>query len=230
MSFSFVESIWLLSLITVAFIAIRALAEKRDEQSTRWGWRDAFPKAVESIDKIDEMLKGLLVLDSYVWMSSDAASLFDAIEFVAAARQRVLVMPRDQFDELCNARRGVGAMAGSSDAKLALTRIEKLQSLGLLHIESVGISSTPKVSSEPTVLVALVEVAARRTRVTLISQDEELRIRARSLLSDRASGEWEVLDLSEPLTLSAAITRARNNGLISISEPAPQSGEAEAQP
>lgn len=140
----------------------------------------------------EHFLVDCLLIDSKVWMSDECGSFFYVLE--QACREKggyKLVMDAEQLDEM----RGGGAVDQSPRAKLAVERIEQLQSKGLLAVSEAGLVSDPALADEPLVIRQM-DSAIRSGRVTtFVTDDRDMRIRVRKYLYKSTNARVDIVSL-----------------------------------
>jgi hypothetical protein len=156
-----------------------------------------------------EMLTPCLVIDSSIWMSVAYEAFFAALKILCVEANYVLPLSRAQFDDMAGLRATV-ASNGSSDAdcRLAFSRIEALQKLGLLRMEPLPHTSAPSDASEPLIVRILAAWAAAGKSCTYISDDKELRVRVREFLSHDAQIPWRVVEMEAIMPSCRAVVEA----------------------
>lgn len=138
-------------------------------------------------------------------MAPDYDSFFTRFASVCRDQQATFNIPGVQFDEIVNIKKNSPyGTPRSHRARLALSRIESLQSEGILTIEDMGIQRNPEAYADDTILETLAQSAGRGQSCTLLTLDRELRLRARQVLRDGSTGEatWSVPDPADLLRLS----------------------------
>jgi rRNA-processing protein FCF1 len=130
-----------------------------------------------------------VILDTNVWMSSKLDIFFRALKNKFKKSSIKLVLFGPQFDELCNIkdRESYGSKRGRL-ARMALNRIEVFQKEGVLRIDPLSVQASPKAYADPLILKLIQELASEGKQVTFVSDDRELRIRAREIASDLQGG------------------------------------------
>ena len=124
-----------------------------------------------------------LVIDSNIWMHGDYDAFFQLLEKILRKANRKIIIYGVQFDEICNIKSSheYGSQK-SKRARLAINRIENFQKNEILKIETVSIKSERWAYADPVVLKLLISLSKESHSVVFISNDKELRIRARELV------------------------------------------------
>jgi hypothetical protein len=140
-----------------------------------------------------------LVIDSNVWMTEKYEDFFNVLCWLGkqgygAKPSRRLTLPRVQFDEICLKKLNTeyGTLANKA-ARIALSRIEHLQVEKLLLVQA-GCEARQE-HGDPALLVIMSSMAADGTLIRFISEDVELRIRAREILGKYPSPQWKLLGM-----------------------------------
>lgn len=129
-------------------------------------------------------LKGLVIVDSNIWMVSSYNDLFLNLEFFLEKTSSKIEMPSEQFDEILNLRKKYQGTPKSTLAVCALIRIEQFQNKNLLKIVPMGIYSDRSAYADPEIIKTLVDSSKKYSEMILISDDRELRIRANQLVAE----------------------------------------------
>lgn len=139
----------------------------------------------------------VLVIDSNVWMNEFYDAFFELLHKRLQAANRPIVMFGPQFDELCNLKSQYAISdLKSRRARIALNRIEALQTSNLLRIHAMTLSSDRGAYADP-VFLRLIEYCGKNNHeVALITDDRELRVRAREIMS-RVAGKLLVVSVFE---------------------------------
>ena len=116
-------------------------------------------------------------------MHGDYDAFFQLLEKILRKANRKIIIYGVQFDEICNIKSSheYGSQK-SKRARLAINRIENFQKNEILKIETVSIKSERWAYADPVVLKLLISLSKESHSVVFISNDKELRIRARELV------------------------------------------------
>jgi len=150
----------------------------------------------------------MLIIDSNIWMNEHYDAFFALLTHLLQANNQRLLLVGSQFDEICNMKSAcpIGDEKGRR-ARLALTRIEELQSSNLLRIDSMGLTSKRNAYADPLFLQLVEHCGKKRLRIAMITDDRELRVRAREVAS-RYSGDLTLLSVIECKTDSRLFREA----------------------
>jgi len=139
------------------------------------------------VDKIlkKASLPKFLITDSNVWMTESYDPLFRTMFCVLKLMNQQITMIGNQFDEICNikSRNSFETRRGGA-ARCALARIEVFQKAGLLSMQNIGIDSQADAYADPHIVTGMQLALKDGSEAVLISDDRELRIRARRILGD----------------------------------------------
>lgn len=155
----------------------------------------------EKLRKFERQIAArILVLDSNIWMdikqTSDA--LFEALVIICKKEKRSILMYADQYDEICNKKKRELKRSGDVRAACrAINRIDNLQGRGLVTIEGLEPNARPHAYADPVIVTRLAEQAKNGVTCTLVTNDVELRTRAREHLKDSGDSNWYVIGLEE---------------------------------
>lgn len=164
----------------------KQLAER--EQREREREAQAKANAVRAIaweEEFAQLLTPCLVIDSNIWMNELYDPFFYVLSSCCDHTGYKLSLAGIQFDEIANINKTTKhEHPKSRAARIATYRIESLQKAGFLTVDQITIDAKKKAYADPTIIQLLKERAESDENCTLISQDRELRIRAREFLSD----------------------------------------------
>ena len=140
-----------------------------------------------------ETISGFLLIDSNIWMSFEYRQFFTFLLEQLQKSTHVMEIPSEQFDEIVNLKDRPYDDPKSKLARCALARIEEFQNAGYLNIVPIGLGASRRAYADPVILRTLQRIANQYRRITLITDDRELRIRAnqivRSITSNIFSAE-----------------------------------------
>lgn len=159
-----------------------------------------------------DILVDNLIIDSNIWMNEKYDSFFLLLTDVIAQANRPVVLYGPQFDEICNIKRSTSfEETKSKRARLAINRIEQLQKQNLLRVEPITMDSQRGAYADPVSLKLLIALNKNPRTVTFVSDDKELRIRARELVRS-GQGVTKIIDIGELREdiESYSFARARN--------------------
>ena len=170
--------------------SLRQLYKKapKEKRALAQGKKIRREKTVTDREKVlnflsDLMLSPGLILDSNIWMNPGYDPFFKALEDILPQAGRILTLYKPQFEEICNVKRKTRYGSGRNRAaRSALDRIERLQLSGLLNIEPLAIDGDDNTSTGPLIIKLIAARTSHGTDVSFLSDDTELRIRARGLM------------------------------------------------
>lgn len=127
----------------------------------------------------------VLVLDSNIWMNPDLDGFFSRLGRQLKTERRKLLLFGPQFDELCNIKDRIpyGTQQGRL-ARLALSRIERLQVQSCLTVDPLLLQAKPKTFADPLILELIRNLTSSGQSLSFVTDDRELRIRARQIAQD----------------------------------------------
>lgn len=135
---------------------------------------------------VERVFPRKLVIDSNIWMDPEADAFFVGLESLLASTGKILEIPAEQYEEIqrIKDRTNFGEPANTR-ARLAQGRIERLQAVGCLRIPSVSLVARPGAYVDPLLIQIAVEAASTGERLTLMTDDRDVRIRAREHMRGR---------------------------------------------
>jgi len=137
----------------------------------------------------EELFPSLCIIDSNIWMTEEYEVFFAALMAALKRSSKALFLYGPQFDEICNIKKCTAyGEPRNRRARCAISRIEALQNNGLLTIKPIGIESKEGAYADPLIIMLLRTNSRLGNPVTFISNDKELRIRARQILQDEQHG------------------------------------------
>jgi hypothetical protein len=164
----------------------------------------------------DALMSENLIIDSNIWMNEGYSSFFLVLEALLENSGKPVVLLGPQFDEICNIKFKSPNAKDKRKAKrtrLAIKRIENLQKKGLLQISPISIERKREAYADPVILQLLVAIGMQPRSVSFVSDDKELRIRARELLrAGKASAK--IIDLRELKSEIIVFAHSRAEGLV----------------
>lgn len=130
------------------------------------------------------MLEGFLLLDSNIWMGEKYTDLFNNLEFHLDTLKGKISVPEVQFNELVKLKDLDFENKKSKLARMALSRIERLQRRGAADIISSGKFGSNSTYADPEIVKIMESSTDSAAFSTLVTDDTELRIRVLSLKKD----------------------------------------------
>jgi hypothetical protein len=128
-----------------------------------------------------------ICIDSNIWMNGEKEyeKFFIALYHVLQQQGKAFTLHGPQFDEICNIKRKTQyGEKKNARSRTAIDRIDQFQAYGLLNIIPIQIEPVPGVYADPLIIQLLLKVGKKDNKVCLITDDKELRIRARQVLND----------------------------------------------
>ena len=127
-------------------------------------------------------------------MNASLDEFFSRLSSELSRNNRQLVLFGPQFDEICNIKdRKPFASKKGRLARLALARIERMQSSALLDVQAIDFETDKRAFADPKIVMLINDFTRAGKDVFFVSDDRELRIRARQFTS-RNSGNLTVYD------------------------------------
>lgn len=201
-----------------AFARAREIIEAENEKEQQQ--RETIKKAKQFINKFKTLITECFIIDSNIWMDPNYDIYFDVLNLVCTHENYKIVLYGVQFDEIVNIKKKTKFNAENDDrnkrARLAIRRIELLQKQGLLDIRPITINAEPNAYADPLILKLILTSAKKQINGSLITNDKELRIRARQLLSDNAVTRWNVLGMEELLSGCKDVVNAQKYSNFTI--------------
>jgi hypothetical protein len=208
----------------VTYLIWRATGYQRKQEDAR---QELARRANESLAFFSErILAKCLVVDSNIWMNERYECFFTALRYAARSSGYKIALFGPQFDEICNIksrrrRRRNGLlftrtkldMTKEQRARMAINRIESLQTLGLLTIKPVTINADPRAYADPKILKVLAAASRKGDSICFVSDDKELRIRAREVLRHHSESQILILGGNELLDRCKYVELALEKGL-----------------
>ena len=167
----------------------------------------------ETINNLRTEIAGLLTeslfIDSNIWMMDDekwfkvspavfhdSQYLFsDILPRVCREKDYVIMLPSWQFDEICNVNnKSKYDDVSGRNSRIAIGRIEELQKEGLLRIENITLNAE-RAYADPLIIEEAIKAVKAGRNSTVVTNDKELRIRLRQLLTDTGLDNWKIVDL-----------------------------------
>ena len=141
-----------------------------------------------------------LIIDSNIWMDDrpqyhDFLSVF---RFLLMHFNICYTFYGPQFDEICNIKfRTEYGESRNKKSRIAINRIDKLSDENLLRVTPVNIELEYPGHVDPMLIKLLLLDAKKGKRVALLSNDVELRIRAREKLKEHNVSYYRILKMDD---------------------------------
>jgi len=96
-----------------------------------------------SFSQLPKDFTGIWLIDSNIWMDRDYKNFIKALGQASKSEKINIIMPREQFDEICNLKRKANFNSKSAnEARSAISLIEKLQMSGAsIELADMGIEA-----------------------------------------------------------------------------------------
>ena len=172
---------------------------------------NAATKALQDteVDLEKKLIAEYLLIDSNIWMDEDYTKFFGFLLNLLKKNKIGLEMPNIQFDEIVNIKKKTTfGQPKNAKARIALSRIEDFQKERCLKIVPLQLESKPGAYADPELLKILIHLGKKYQSLVFISNDKELRIRARQFVDTECETNFIALgdsDIKTPfLTISSA--------------------------
>ena len=144
------------------------------------------------------------VIDSRVWLDEHYAPLLVAVQHALAGSGRTHVMYDVQFNEICEiAHQCVDKQAQDLYASWLIHHIEEMMAKGCLRIKKLPREQVPLyLSGVPVGIRVLLCLSASGKRVVFISDDTELRIRARQIIDETGVTNFTVTEAAKMIEMA----------------------------
>lgn len=110
------------------------------------------------------------------------------------------VIVGDQLDEITNKKNRTKFGTDENNcARLAIDRVEKLQEADLVEIPGVTFEPNKGAMADPEILKNAASETEQKKFVTIVTDDKELRVRAKAILKKKAPQLYRVLKGSDLL-------------------------------
>lgn len=160
--------------------------QRREEERRRREKAALKAQQAEAGKRLREIiLADKVIIDSNIWMNEDHDLFFKFLADSFSTANRVVEVYGAQFDEICNIKhRGSYRDPRGKRARLAINRIEGLQTRKLLRIAPVTLESRAGAHADPVILNLLAATNRQPCSLSLVTDDKELRVRAREVARD----------------------------------------------
>jgi len=133
----------------------------------------------------EKYFSSLIMIDSAVWMSREAKNFFQSFLHLLMKHNKQIYMCTAQLNEIenkiCSTKYGQNV---NLLARMALNRIEKFQVEGRLGIGKLKIDIAKATYADEEILKTIKYMDKKKNKVTLITADRMLRIKARGFESN----------------------------------------------
>ncbi|RMG03038.1 MAG: hypothetical protein D6741_02835 [Planctomycetota bacterium] len=164
---------------------------------------------------MQDVLKGRLIIDSNIWMNEKYDAFFVVLEQVLVDTGRKIELYGPQFDEICNIKHRTNFnSAKGRRSRLALSRIEHFQKRRILSIRPIRIDRNRFAYADPLILRLLVCAPKNNMPTCLITDDRELRIRAREICRRARSAEPTLFEVHDLLPHCRLFVEALSEGVV----------------
>ncbi len=133
------------------------------------------------------------IIDSNIWMDWGYDSFFKSIFFILNKYDHTIKLHGYQFDEICNLKKCTDNGDKSKAARRAIKTIEYFQAQKRLEIISILKEAKKGIYADPMIIESLISGYQENSRSFLITNDKELRIRARQILKDHGFSNYEII-------------------------------------
>ena len=195
------------------------LARKKERQSQLDSKKEEINKRInEEKQTIRDAEAGLerqliaeyLLIDSNIWMDGDYDKFFNFLLCLLKKKEIILEMPNIQFDEIVNLKNRMPFHDPKNKrARLAINRLENFQKEKRLKIVPLQLQAAKGAYADPELLKILLHLGKERESLIFISNDKELRIRARQLVEMECKTQFVALGDSDIQAPFFAISSAR---------------------
>ncbi|MDB4442219.1 hypothetical protein N9219_02240 [bacterium] len=141
-----------------------------------------------------------LIIDSNIWMDDRPQydNFISVFRFLLKSFNIRYIFYGPQFDEICNKKKRTGyGESANRRSRTAIKRIDKLSDENLLEITQINFESKYPGHVDPLLIKLLLIAAKKGKSVTLLSNDVELRIRAREKLKEHNVDDYKILKMDD---------------------------------
>ncbi|MDR2983016.1 MAG: hypothetical protein LBV12_12330, partial [Puniceicoccales bacterium] len=126
-----------------------------------------------------------------------------------------LALCSPQFDEICDIKKAsTNGGAHNGKAQIAISRIEALQKDNLIYIEPFLINDDQVACTDPLIIKLLLAKISVPGKVCFVSDDKELRIRAREHLRQIAEYRYTIIEIDALLSNYTAVIETERLQII----------------
>lgn len=145
-----------------------------------------------------EFLAAFFIIDSNIWMNEQYDAFFAALLHLLKSQHKTMLLYGPQFDEICNIKKNTDfGQARNRRARCAINRVEDFQKEGVLTIKPINIDAQERAYADPLIIKLLLANARQGNAVAFVSDDKELRVRARQLLQEKGNGTFQIIEGDE---------------------------------
>ncbi|MDF7826005.1 hypothetical protein P4B35_18385 [Pontiellaceae bacterium B12227] len=227
----FVGGLILVAIIALAVLLLIRKRNKIQEQRFREEARERDKEARKAEARLTERIIGngriavqslsdyttpCLLVDTNIWMDEDCEGLLAALEITCRIQGVNITVPGVQYNEICKKKKDKSSGEdGKRLGRIAHRRIEQFHEKGLLHF--VNLTAHPgHTYADPVLVKHIIDQVKKGVRSTLITNDRDLRIRAKESLSSYSRATWEVIGSEKLKTMSDRIVEAHKRNALML--------------
>lgn len=166
-----------------------------------------------------------LIIDSNIWMDDRPQydNFMSVFRFILKSFNIRYIFYGPQFDEICNKKKRTEyGESANRRSRIAIKRIDKLSNENLLEITQINFESKYPGHVDPLLVKLLLMDAKKGKSVALLSNDIELRIRAREKLKEHSVNYYRIFEMDDLEKHIETIQLAMKEG---ITDPGQHSAE-----
>ena len=148
----------------------------------------------------EDVLLDSLIVDSNIWMDDNPQyeNFIIVFRFLLIQFNICYTFYGPQFDEICNIKKRTEyGESANQRSRTAINRIDKLSDQNLLQIAQINFESKNPGHVDPLLINLLLMDAKRGKSVSLLSNDVELRVRAREKLKEHNFNYYRILKMDD---------------------------------
>ena len=153
--------------------------------------------AEKELGRFCNLFTPVMIIDSNIWMDEDYDSFFECVRLACIRKNYEIELFGVQFDEIANIKKTSSyGEVRNRRARLAINRIEYLQKARLLRVVPVTVDAKRGAYADPLIVKVLASKSREGKECTLFTNDKELRVRARQVLSDYSEADYQIVEIA----------------------------------
>ena len=151
-------------------------------------------------------LDGLLshdyfIVDSNIWMEPKYTYFFEHLKYRLIKLSKKAVICDSQIDEICNIKTKTDHREeASTKSRYAINLIKSFQKDNILDIKGISDGINKNAYADPEILKLLNSVTSNNETIALVTNDIELRNRAREIIKDNSMESQKIVEIENEFT------------------------------
>jgi len=170
----------------------------------------------------ENLFRDRLIIDSNIWMDNrpEYSKFMSVFRYLLKTFNICYIFYGPQFEKICNIKKNSVAFGSRNRrSRLAINRIDKLSKENLLSITPIRLEFKNPGHVDPLLIKLLLISAKKGLSTTLLTNDNELRIRAREKLKEHNISNYRIFKMGDLMVHFNIIYMAMKEGIADKSPP-----------